>query len=536
MDPAQAYDTASSEPIENVYESLLAYKGKSITVPAPALSTDWKISSDGKKYTFNLRKGVKFHSGNTFTCEDAEYSFERLLVTNNSDSPAWFISSALLGFAYWDDEAKAKIGFAQIDKAVECNNGALVLTLAGKDPAFLSKLLYTATSIIDKKWAVGLGEWSGTATDFKAWLEKDLNDSAINKKPSGTGAYQAISRDANKAVFKAFAGYWGDKPSIENVILQKVDEAATRILALQKGDADLVGVGSRANLKQVDGVAGVKIIDGLPSNSNTAIFLNQNIKDTKVLGSGKLDGKGIPFNFFTDINVRKGFSYAFDSKKYIDEVLLGKGKQLTMALIESYLGYDKTIPLYNYNPERATKLLKAAWGGQLWANGFQIDMNYRANSITSQKALEILKANLEKLNPKFKLNLTAKPWSELLKDADTSKLPMVLGGWLPDYPDSDNILRTFYHSTDSAFKGRLNFSDKQIDQLIDQAYSTTDTAKRAALYRLVGRRAAELQPFINLPQAVGYLTIRDNIKGVEENYNQQVSGSFGTFWKNLSKQ
>ncbi len=537
MDPAQAYDTASSEPVENIYESLIGYKGKSITQYEPLLATDWKISPDSKKYTFSLRKNVKFHSGNAFTCEDAEYTFERLLVTNNSDSPAWFISSALLGFAYWDDEAKAKIGYTQIDKAVECNSaGQLVLTLAGKDPAFLSKTLYTATSIIDKKWAVGMGEWSGTGNDFKAWLEKDLTDSALNKKPSGTGAYQAISRDANQAVFKAFSGYWGDKASIDNIIIKKVDEAATRILALQKGDADLVGVGSRANLKQVQGVDGVKVIDGLPSNANTAIFLNQNIKDAKVLGSGKLDGKGIPFNFFTDINVRKGFSYAFDPKKYIDEVLLGKGKLLTMALLESYLGYDPTIALYNYNPEKATKFLKKAWGGDLWANGFQIDMNYRANSITSQKALEILKANLEKLNPKFKLNLTAKPWSELLKEADTSKLPMVLGGWLPDYPDSDNILRTFYHSTDSAFKGRLNFNDKQIDQLIEQAYSTTDTAKRAALYRLVGRRAAELQPFINLPQAVGFMTIRDNVKGVEENYNQQVSGSFGTFWKNLSKQ
>ena len=59
MDPAQAYDTASSEPIENVYESLIGYKGKSITQYEPLLATDWKISTDGKKYTFNLRKGVK---------------------------------------------------------------------------------------------------------------------------------------------------------------------------------------------------------------------------------------------------------------------------------------------------------------------------------------------------------------------------------------------------------------------------------------------------------------------------------------------
>jgi peptide/nickel transport system substrate-binding protein len=536
LDPAQAYDTASSEPIENMYESLVGYNGKSITDVKPLLATSWKLSTDGKTFTFDLRKGVKFHSGNAFTCDDAEYTMKRLLVTNNSDSPAWFMAQSLLGFAYWDDDTKKSVTWGQIDNAVQCNaSGQLVFKLAKRDPAFLSKLLYTATSIVDKKNAIAIGEWSGTEKDWKDWIEKDLNESALNKKPSGTGAYQLVSRDAGKAVFKAFDGYWGGKPKIEFVIIQKVDETATRIEALKKGDADLVGVGQRANLDQVKGAAGVKILDNLPNNITGAIFMNQKIVDPKVLGSGKFDGKGIPANFFADVNVRKGFSYAFNAKQYIDEVLLGKGAQISMALPSNYLGYDAKIPNYNFDPEKATLFLKKAFNGQLWANGFQIDMNYRANSLTSQKALEILKTNLEKLNPKFKLNLSAKPWSELLKDADSSKLPMVLGNWIPDYPDSDNVIRTFYHSQDGAFKGRLNFKDETIDTLIDQAYSTSDSAARATIYKQVGRRAYDLAPFILLPTAVPFLTLRDNIKGVEENYNIQTSGSFGTYWKNLSK-
>lgn len=536
LDPAQGYDTASSEPMENMYESLIGYKGKSITDFVPLLATEWKAAPSGKQYTFTLRKGVKFHSGNTFSCEDVEYTFKRLLITNNSDSPAWFISDALLGFAYWDEDSKKSVTWAQIDKAVQCNkDGQAVMTLVKRDPAFLSKLLYTATSIVDKKWAVGLGEWSGTEKDWKAWQEKDLTDSELNKKPSGTGAYQFVSRNPNQAVYKAFDGYWGGKPKIDNVIIQKVDELATRVLALNKGDADWTTVISRANLKQVQGQPGVKVLDDLPGSSSSAIFLNQDIKEPKELGSGKLDGKGIPANFFSDINVRKAFNYSFDGKKLIDQVMLGKGELRTMALPTNYLGYDPKIPMYSYNPEQATTFFKKAFGGQLWDQGFVMNVTYNTGNSGRQAIAEILKTNIEKLNPKFKVNVNAIAFSELLKAADASKLAVTIGGWLADYPDPDNFIRTFYHSQDGAFKGRLNYKDDQMDKLIDQANSTLDNAKRAALYKLAGRRAYDQAPFIITPIAVGFLTYRDNLKGIEENYNGQVSGNLGTYWKNVSK-
>ncbi len=536
LDPAQAYDTASSEPIENIYESLIGYKGKSITEFAPLLSTSWKPSADGKSFIFDLRKNVKFHSGNTFSCADAEYTFERLLVTNNSDSPAWFISTSLLGFAYWDDATKKSVTWAQIDNSVECNaSGQLVLKLVKRDPAFLSKLLYTATSIVDKKYAVGLGEWSGTEKDWKTWVEKDLTNSELSKKPSGTGAYQFVSRTPNQAVYKRFADYWGGAPKIENVIIQKVDELATRVLALNKGDADITSVVTRANLKQVQGQPGVKVLDDVAGASSGAVFMNENIVEPKELGSGKLDGKGIPANFFSDVNVRKAFNYSFDTKKYIEQVQLGKGEVRTMAMPSNYLGYDPKIPTYSLDKEKATSFFKKAFGGQAWANGFIVNITYNTGNVARQTVAEILKANIESLNPKFKVNVNAIAFSELLKLADASKLSVSIGSWLADYPDTDNFLRTFYHSEDGAFKGRINFKDATIDTLIDQAYSTNDPAARATIYKQVGRRAYELAPIILTPVGTAFITYRDNIKGIEENYNGQVSGNFGTYWKNLSK-
>lgn len=531
LDPAQAYDTASGQAIENMYETLLTYKGKSLAEFEPLLATAWTQSNNGRTYTFTLRPNVKFHSGNTMTCEDAEYSFERLLVTNESSSGIWFTAESLLGTSANAKDDKT-ITWARIDKAVECDaQGRLVFTLPKADPAFISKLAYTSGSIIDKKHAVSIGEWSGTEKDWQEWVGKDLTDSALSKKPSGTGAYMLVSNTPTQAVFKAHPNYWGGKPKIENVILQVVPELATRIEALKRGDADTVEMGGRSSLSQVQGAPGVRIIDDIPNTSATMISLNQNIKNPAALGSGKLDGKGIPANFFSDVNVRKGFAHAFDYDRYIKEVQQGKGMKRSMLLPDSFLGYDPKVKIYDYNPELAASYFKKAFGGQVWQNGFVLEANYRANSVPSQTALEILKANVEKLNPKFKLNISPKPWSDLLADSRGGKTPMLLVGWAPDYADPDNFIHTFYHS-EGYYSPRLNFKDAQIDQLIEQARTTTDVAKRKALYSLIGQRAYSLAPAIIVPAPVGYNVVRENLKGVDTT-NVMYSG--GYLWKNLSK-
>ncbi|HWG85443.1 MAG TPA: ABC transporter substrate-binding protein, partial [Deinococcales bacterium] len=265
LDPALAYDAASGSVIENVYETLLTYKGQSLSEFQPVLATSWKSANGGLNYTFTLRKGVKFHNGETMACEDAEYSFERALVTNNSGSWVWFLGESLLGTGANAKNNKS-VTFAGIDKAVECNaQGQLVFTLPRKDPAILVKLAFYGAAVIDKSWAVANGEWSGTEADFAAWAGKDLTQGFVHKNANGTGAYQLVSRSANQTVFRAFDAYWGGKPALQNVILSKVEDQATRILAMQRGDADSVGIGDRASLAQLRGAPGVRIVDDLPN-------------------------------------------------------------------------------------------------------------------------------------------------------------------------------------------------------------------------------------------------------------------------------
>lgn len=534
LDPGTTYDTASGQVVENLYETLVTYQGNSLTELAPLLATEWKEENGGKTYRFTLRQGVKFHTGNDLKCADAEYTFRRNLVTNTSDSGNWFLAESLLGTASNANDDKS-VTWARISGAVMCDGETLVFNLPKADPAFLSKLAYIGQAIVDSVHARKIGEWAGTEATWKAAVGKDLTGSPLAKDPSGTGAYKLLKKDASAVSAVAFGDYWGDKPSIKNVIIQKVPEQAARLQAFQKGDADMVETGGRPIIEsQLKDKPGITVVDDLPDTAATGITMNQAIKG-EVVGSGKLDGAGIPANFFSDLNVRRGFVAAFDVPQYIQEVQNGKGEARNFLLPDTFPGYNKDLEAPKFDLEAAKAAFQKAWNGQVWNKGFTLNVSYRASSIPAQTGMEMLKNNIESLNPKFKVNLVAKQWSQLLKDGDEGKEAMVMTGWAPDYADPDNFVHTFYAS-DGYYQPRTNFKDQQIDGWINEARTTTDTDRRSELYSNIAKRAMEQAYFIMMPSAPGILAHRDVLGGVSRDaFNPMVSFAAGTLWKNLTK-
>src|SRR3990170_3720647 len=78
MDPGQLTDINSMRVLSSVYDTLVRFKEGSFTVE-PGLATSWTISSDGLRYTFKLRQGVRFHDGTGFNAEVVKFTFDRLL-------------------------------------------------------------------------------------------------------------------------------------------------------------------------------------------------------------------------------------------------------------------------------------------------------------------------------------------------------------------------------------------------------------------------------------------------------------------------
>ena len=368
-------------------------------------------------------------------------------------------------------------------------------------------------------------------------MGKELEGSPLSQQPSGTGAYRLQSRDANTLVAERYDGYWGDKPAIKTVVLQLVPEEASRNQAFLNGDADFIEVaGGRPFIEgQLAGQPGVRILDNLPDTYIFGISMNQQVKDPVNLGSGKLDGQGIPADFFSDGDVRRAFLASFDPQAYIDQVQSGKGEPRNFMLPETFLGYDPALPAAKFDLGAAEEYFKKAWGGQVWENGFTINASSRQGNVAHQTMLEMLKQNIESINPKFHINLTQKQWSEILADAQAGKEAVTVATWAPDYADPDNFVHTFYHSK-GYYKPRTGISDAELDRWIDEARSTTDEAKRKELYGKVAAKAMNEAYYIPMPSNPQIRALHENLQGVDETtYNPMRSSTLGVLWRTLSK-
>ncbi len=541
LDPARAYDTGSGAIIENVYETLFLYDGEAIDEFVPGLALDYSASDDGLTWTFNLRPGVKFHSGNDMTCKDVSWSFKYGAVTAHPEGATAY----LMGY-YWlgtqvdgsdKDAYLAEVSWDMIDGIVDCPEGpdglVAVVNLVNQTPALIPVLTYTAFSVVDSEWAIANGVWDGTEATWQDWIGRDLTAEYLHNHVSGTGAYSLVEWTDDSVVARAFPDYWGGEPSIANVVYQYVDEQSTRLLAIQQGDADRILVNERAALNQLAGADGVSILEGgwYPA-SVTSVFFNFDIEtsNNEDVGSGQLDGNGIPSDFFADVNIRRAFAHLFDHQAFVDQIYEGKGVVLTMGLPPAFLGYNPDAPKRDIDLEAAEEYFKAAFGGEVWEKGFQFTALYNSGNTIRQTALEIMADNLEFVNPKFRMDVRGLPWADYLDRTAQRRAPMFALGWAADYADPSNFINTFYDN-DGYYANRTSINVPAIQQLIDQADVILDPVERGFLYRSIGIEHYDQVPLIAVPVQESFLVVRSDLQGVYN--NTMLSTQF--YWKDISK-
>jgi len=534
LDPAYAYDTASGEMITHVYETLLFFKGESTTEFDPVLATEWTVSSDGKTYRFKIRKGVEFHNGNALTPEDVKYSFERGMVQDYGAGPQWMIFEPLFGpethSSRGDD---GLLPLADITSKVEVDGDWVQFNLAAPYEPFLQILAGSWGSIVDKEWSIANGDWDGTQASYEELNDPPSGGSPLQEIMNGTGPFTLERWESGvETVLVRNDNYWREPASIERVIRKVVDEWTTRKLMLEAGDADHVYV-PRAHIDELEEVEGLLIYKDLPQLNVDAFFFQFDISpDSTFIGSGKLDGNGIPLDFFTDIDVRKGFTYTFDWEVYLKDALLNEAQQANSPVIEG-LSYSNTdLKMYAKDMDKAAEHLEKAWGGEVWEKGFTMTIAYNAGNLTRKTACEILQQNLFSINEKFTVLIQVMQWPTLLRGMYSELLPMFQIGWLADYPDAHNFAVPFMHSQ-GTFSGWQNYNNPEADRLLGEGISSTDPAERQQIYDDLAEIYYDDCPGILLSQPLGRRYFRSWIKGFY--FNPTLPGNFGNLYT-LSKE
>ena len=246
------------------------------------------------------------------------------------------------------------------------------------------------------------------------------------------------------------------------------------------------------------------------------------------VGSGALDGAGIPPDFFTDLDVRKGFCYAFDYETYIRDGLQGQGEQRGSPVVEGLPYYNPDASKYEYDLDLAELHLKAAWGGDVWEKGFKFTLLYNSGNIPRKTACEILAEKLYGLNPLFEVSIQPISWPTFLgKIWGTRDMPMFQIGWLPDYPHPDNFIVPFMESTFGAFSHYQAYGSPALDTKITAAFAETDPVAARAKYYELQEIYYQDPGGIMLAQPIARRYFTDHISGfyynpVEPNYIGRV--------------
>lgn len=514
LDPAWAYDTASAGVIQNVYEPLIFFKGEKTDEFEPRLAENWEISTDGLTYRFKIRSGVKFHAGGDLSPEDVEYSFERAMVQDRDGGPVWMLLEPLIGVgtaSTRDGEGNIVVPFEQIDDAIEVDGDYVIFHLKQSYGPFLQILAQSWSSIVDKEWCIAQEDWPGTVDTYEDFNNPEVPP--LQEKMNGTGPFKLDRWEHGvQVVMMRNDNYWRTPAKLESVVIKRVDEWTDRKLMFLAGDADFVYV-PRANIREVENVEGTRFIKDLPTLAVDAIFFTFEIDPTSEwIGSGELDGKGIPPDFFEDKDVRLGFAYSFDWDTFIRDAFLGEGVQPASPVIEGLPFVDPAAKKYSLDLTKAENYFKQAFGGKLWENGFTLTVLYNTGNEPRRIVAEIFEKNIEALNPKFEIDVINRDWPVYLREMVRSKLTLYIIGWLADFPDPHNFVHPFMHS-EGAFSAWQHYSNPTVDNLISSGIVETDPAERRAIYYELQRIYYEDVPSLPTIQALGRHYEQDWVQG-----------------------
>jgi peptide/nickel transport system substrate-binding protein len=449
---------------------------------------------------------------------DVAYSFKRNMIADPDGGPMWMLLEALTGKSSTrDKDGKIIPGiFEVIDNAIEVKGDNVVFHLPRPYPPLMGILAYSSSVILNKQWAIVNGCWDGNIDHAAKYNNPAPGHEPLQKIANGTGAFRMKSWEPSKQfIFERFDGYWGSKPALKTAIVKYVKEWSTRKLMLQNGDADRVTV-DIPYVPEVKAMQGLKFYK-VPQLSVSFALFCQNVDPTgnPNIGSGKLDGKGIPPDFFSDINVRKAFLHAMDRKTYQKDVFNGLVIMPTSPNIEG-LPFHKDVPVYAFDLKKSKTYMQKAWGGKLWHKGFKMVITYNSGNAMREAAAIMLAENIMSLNSKFTIEVRNVEWKDYLVQYRSYMYPIFITGWGADYADPHNFLYTFMHS--QGVYGRfMAYKNDEVDQLCEAGIATVDPQKREKIYAQLQHLWYEEAIGIPLYQQINIRAYRNWVHGYVPN-------------------
>lgn len=399
----------------------------------PRLAESWE-QIDDTTTRFHLRENVKFHSGNSLTAKDVDWTFDRL-----KQSPDF------------------KGIFAPFTDVEVVDDYTFDLKTSTAYPL----VLHSATYIFPMDSAF----YTGTTEDGKDKAELVKHgDSFASRNVSGTGPFIVTEREQGvKMVFKRFADYWDTKSpgNVQEIILTPIKEDPTRVAALLSGDVDFIAPVPPTDLARIDADDSTDLI----TMAGTRVITFQMNQDR--------------VEAFKDARVRLAIDYAVNNAGIVDRIMRGFGTVAGQASPAGYLGHNPALAP-RYDLEKAKALMAEAG----YADGFSITMMAPNNRyVNDDKIAQAVASMLSKIN--ITVDLQTMPKAQYWPAFDERAADMMMIGWHADTEDSANFHQflTACPNTENG-NGQYNsgnYCNPKADALMDASNTEVDPEARAKL-------------------------------------------------------
>lgn len=483
-----------------IFEGLIIHDDE--LKPAPALAETWSVSDDGKAWTFNLRKGVKWHDGTDFTVDDVVFTINAL---RSGVYDSYYVQNLNRIDCIQSISAKGNYTLCiQLSHPVSCFLDAMIFPIIPKH-IYEGKIEIKKTNERKRKRNENTennDEYEEEEQEGEQIIQYISEDNLI---PIGTGPYKidsdTYSTDGDFALVRN-ENYWDQKPYMERIEVKLYKDSTEVINAFQMREIDVL------NTNVV--FAKTYAQDGI----NLYKYLTQNYEFLAINHKNPI---------LSDVQVRKALAYGIDRNSIIKEIYLNNAEAVDVPIPSNSWLYDGIFRIYDCDVDKAVKILEeAGWHDtdgdgirDKIINGKKQDMIFKLvtnneNDLRKDVAQDIKRQLCEAENELgIEIDIELVQWEELkeeiIPDKDFDML--LIGCNLPVMPDLEFLFASY--STDNF----INYSSTELDTIILKAKQAYKEVNIKSAYQDLQAYFVEQLPVISLYFPTSSLLVSDRIRG-----------------------
>ena len=488
LDPVHATDGESFAVTRQIFDSILEFT-PGTTDPVASLAAEIpQPEQGGRRYTIDLREGVKFHDGSEFNAEAVVFNFDRWRLSDNEFHKGG--GNQTSEFSYYVSQFGGFDGDSIISNVEAVDEYTVRFDLREPLGPFLRNLTMSVFAIA-----------SPTA------IEKDVE--GFWENPVGTGPFLFDAWDKGSEVrLKANDDWWasdlpaeqgGGGPNVDRIVFRSIEDNSSRVASLSGGQLSGADGLTPDDVPTVEENPDLKILTRPPLN----------------IGYLALNTQKEPFN---DLNVRKAMAAAINMEEIVQAFFGDTAQVATNAYPPTVPFWREATEPYGYDPEEAKRLLEEAG----LADGFDMQLWFmpipRPYMPDGRGVAQAMQRDLEQVG--IRAQLETREWGTYLEETGRGTHDACILGWTGDNGDPDNFLNVLLSSKSATEENALNvafYKNPDLDEVLDQGATTIDENERRRLYEEAQTIVNEDVPWVPIDYAEPPLGFQKDVSGVTPN-------------------